>query len=97
MNIKGIDKVKLLIALYNAAKVPGLGLIHYIPIPMDEREAEIVLLQSSDMYFDYLNGRVMKVDISGDYLNTRLYNRDNGEGAAEKAICDLIQQRGTTT
>jgi sarcosine oxidase delta subunit len=28
----------------------------------------------------------MKVDLSTDELRTYLYNRDNGDGAAEKAI-----------
>jgi hypothetical protein len=31
----------------------------------------------------------MKVNLSGDTLQTDLYDRDNGEGAAEKAIAQL--------
>ena len=42
-------------------------------------------------YFDYLQGRVMKVRIQGDELDPRLYDRDNGEGAAEQAIWVLRQ------
>lgn len=40
------------------------------------------------IYFDYLQGRVMKVDLAGDELDPRLYDRDNGEGAARRAIYD---------
>jgi hypothetical protein len=36
--------------------------------------------------FDYLKGRVMKVDLGGDELRTALYNRDNGPNAAESAL-----------
>lgn len=51
---------------------------------MDESEAEHIL--HNQTYFDYLEGRVMKVDLSKDELRTDLYNRDNGENAAENAI-----------
>jgi hypothetical protein len=39
--------------------------------------------------FDYLHGRVMKVDLSGDTLRTALYNRDIGHGAAERIVAAL--------
>lgn len=41
-------------------------------------------------YFDYLFGRVMKVEIpeSGE-METWLYDRDNGDGAAEDVIASL--------
>lgn len=44
------------------------------------------LLDSGQTYFDYLKGRVMKVDLSGDKLNPFLYDRDNGQGAAAAAL-----------
>lgn len=87
MNIKGLNKANVLAALYNNAKPLGLGMIHYDPKPMTEQEAEILLNQQT--YFDYLKGRVMKVDLSSDELNTRLYNRDNGHNAAEDAILSI--------
>jgi len=31
----------------------------------------------------------MKVDLSGDELETALYDRDNGQGAAEMALAEL--------
>jgi len=37
-------------------------------------------------YFDYLSGRVMKVDLSSDELDPWLYDRDNGQGAAARMI-----------
>lgn len=36
--------------------------------------------------FDYLNGRVMKVSLSGDEFDPWGYDRDNGQGAAERAL-----------
>ena len=41
---------------------------------------------SPQIYFDYVKGRVMKVDLSGDEFSPRLYDRDNGQGAAEGVI-----------
>lgn len=54
---------------------------------------DITVQQALDEFgcaFDYLHGRVMKVDIGGDELDPRLYDRDNGQGAAFAAIAHLL-------
>ena len=84
MNIKGIDKAAVLAALYNHAKTQGLGILHYQPGDMSLEEARDLLKTQS--YFDYIKGRVLKVDLSRDELDERLYDRDNGRGAAAAAI-----------
>lgn len=84
INIAGLDKAKVLIALYEHARAQGMGFLQAKNEPMTEAEAKALL--EADDYFDYVHGRVMKVQISGDELNPRLYDRDNGFGAAEAAI-----------
>jgi len=37
----------------------------------------------------------MKVDLSGDVLKTWLYDRDNGQGAAERALRKLRGRKAT--
>jgi len=81
------DKADVLAALYNHAKAQGMGLLHYTPEDMTREQATIMLEHSS--CFDYVHGRVMKVDLKGDTLDPRLYDRDNGEGAAERAIATI--------
>ncbi len=49
-------------------------------------------LLKSHTYFDYLAGRVMKIDLSGDELDPRLYDRDLGQGAAERTI-DALRRK----
>jgi hypothetical protein len=85
MDISNLSKPAVLAALFNDAKPLGMGIIHYKRDHiMDESEAAQLL--ESQTYFDYLEGRVMKVDLSGNELRTSSYNRDNGENAAENAI-----------
>jgi hypothetical protein len=36
--------------------------------------------------FDYIEGRSVKVDLSGDVFDPWLYDRDNGTGAAQQAV-----------
>lgn len=84
MDIKGFRKPAVLAALYNASQPLGMGFLQYDPAPMSEKEAEQLL--KHQQCFDYLKGRVMKVDLRGDHLDTFLYDRDNGLGAAEHAI-----------
>lgn len=46
-------------------------------------------VEREQIYFDYLNGKVMKIDIALDTIDTRSYDRDNGKGAAQSAINKL--------
>ena len=87
ISTKGLPNADVLAALYNASKPLGMGMIHFTPEEMTREEAA-ELLTTQD-YFDYLKGRVMKVLIDGDELEPRLYDRDNGEGAAAMAIATL--------
>ena len=61
-----------------------MGFLHYNPEPMTVEQAKGLLKQTT--YFDYLAGRVMKIDLGSDEVRTWQYNRNNGEGAAERAI-----------
>lgn len=87
IDITGIDKVKLLQALYNRAKPLGLGFLHFTPQPLTNEEA-LKLIVEYRGNFDYLNGRVMKVNLSGDTMSGQLFDRDNGEGEAQKAVAE---------
>jgi hypothetical protein len=84
IDISGLDKVDVLRKLYDAAKPLGLDILHFDPAPMTEEEARSLLDQYN--YFDYVHGRVMRVEIEGDSLDPRLYDRDNGPGAAAAAL-----------
>lgn len=95
INITGLSKAAVLKALYDNAKPLGMGFLHYNPKPMELAEAEELLIHSH--YFDYVHGRVMKVDLKYDTFNPWLYDRDNGEGAAERVITLLRYQLGQKT
>lgn len=88
MNIKHLSKAKVLATLYNGSKVQGMGILQTRENEMSEAEAQS-LLDGGITYFDYLHGKVMKVDLSSENLDTRLYNRDNGEGKAERLLSAL--------
>lgn len=84
IDISNMNKEDVLAKLYNASKPLGLGFLHFDPKPMTIDEAKILL--STRTYFDYLKGRVMKVDLKDNEFDEWLYDRDNGEGAARKAL-----------
>lgn len=99
INISGLDKAEVLAALFNASRQQGMGFMHTegrgLLTVSDARE-----LLKIEKYFDYLRGRVMKITIEDD-LRVALYDRDNGPGAAERAIAPLratvIGKRTQTT
>ena len=88
INIKGFDKAELLCALFNNSKVQGLGFLQSIDRDLTIKDAKKIIF-TQGLYFDYLHGKVMKVNLSGDTLDERLYDRDNGDGTAFKAISEL--------
>ena len=85
ISIKGYNKADVLAALYNRARPLGMGFLHYDPTAMTKDQAQKIL-DSGQTYFDYVQGRVMKVDLSKNDFNPSLYDRDNGPGAALMAI-----------
>jgi hypothetical protein len=96
MNIKGLNRADVLAALYNASHPQGMGMLHFDPTPMTTEEAQALIDEQSkrprgafEAYFDYLKGRVMKIGFKGDEIDPRLYDRDLGDGAAERAIASL--------
>jgi len=96
VSIAGLSKAAVLAALYNGSKPQGMGFLKFTPEPMTEEEAQNILDQRRDhRYFDYLNGRVMKVHLEGDEFNPVLYDRDNGQDAAE-SIINTLRATGAT-
>ncbi|MBA7541333.1 hypothetical protein ES705_33644 [subsurface metagenome] len=87
ISLIGLDKAEVLAALYNASKPQGMGFFHSDSKPMTSKEAGVLLKQTTD--FDYVQGRIMKVNLSGDTFDPWLYDRDNGQGAAEEAIATI--------
>lgn len=92
MNIKGLDKAEVLAALFNASRQQGLGFLDTRGSSgMSTEDAREILTKTQ--HFDYLRGRVMKISLDEDEVQTRLYDRDNGDGAAERAIAHLVASR----
>ena len=85
VDIKGLDKARVLKSLYEHSHVQGSGFLQAVPDGVVTVEHCAGLLAKYS-YFDYLHGRVLKVDLSGDEFDERLYDRDCGEGAAQRAV-----------
>lgn len=93
IDISGLDKVAVLIALYGRARPQGMGMLHYVPGPLSVEEAKAYIADGYGLRPDYLKGRVMKVDIRRDTLDPWGFDRDNGTGAAAGALAPLLAKR----
>jgi hypothetical protein len=89
INIENETKANVLAALYNNSKIQGMGFLQATGTDMTIDEAQKELDESHDQYFDYLHGKVMKVNLKNDTFDTWLYDRDNGDGAALRALNGL--------
>lgn len=90
LDVSSLTPAAVLMRLYNAASTPkgSFGALHDRPLHVaTEAEAQAWLDRSPDRYFDWLGGRVLKADLSTyPQLDPRLYDRDNGQGAAARAL-----------
>lgn len=81
----------LLQALFDRASPQGLGLLHFNPYhTLSIEEAKIIIIHNRGDV-DYVKGRAMKVDVSGDTLNTRLFNRDITDQTLQKKSLDRFE------
>jgi hypothetical protein len=95
IDISGLDKAAVLAALYNHAKPLSLGSAPYRPEDMPiEVARRLIAAASLGTFWDYVHGRVLKVDLSGNALDARLYDLDNGVNAARQALAPLLDARG---
>lgn len=85
ISIKGLNKAEVLKVLYDHSRYIGLGFLHAVPEgTVTVEHCEELLKETTD--FDYLYGKVLKVDLGRDEFDEWLYDRDCGEGAAQRAI-----------
>ena len=87
VSIEGLDKAEVLAALFNGARTQGLGFLQPSSGAMETPEARELLKRGAG--FDYLKGRVLKVNLSEDNFDPWGYDRDNGQGAAEGVVTAL--------
>lgn len=93
ISIKGLDKAEVLHELWKNSHSQGMSAMFCKEELSLEQCKELVKGINPNIrdsgYFDYLAGRVMKIDLSTDEINPYLYDRDNYEGAAENVISKL--------
>lgn len=107
IDISGIDKAELLAALYNNSGPRGMGFFRAKTEEMTVEQARKELSDGDDhvkdfgygiggrpLYFDYLHGRPLKVNLAGDSMRGALYDRDNGHGAAKRIVSGLRAKAG---
>ena len=87
VSIKGLNKAQVLKAAHDASKAQGMSFLDFNPNGLSIEECERLLQDSA--YFDYLQGRVMKISLKADEVDPWGYDRDNGEGAFQRVVNSL--------
>lgn len=95
IDITGLEKGAVLAVLFNSATSRSLGSLNAHPKPMTSKIGAKVIAETGPE-FDYLQGRVLKIDLSGDEFDEALYDRDNGAGTAQAAVVALRATEGGT-
>ena len=92
VNISMLDKKKVFKVLYESAVPMDLGFMTEFEEPLSSEEIDEFFSNSQNGYFEYVQGRLLKVDLSVDILDTTNFNATHGENAAEKAICKFFHE-----
>jgi hypothetical protein len=89
IDISGVDKVVLLAILHSGQKPAGFftegtcGANAEWALPRFDRAAAA---KAVTRYIDYFCGKAIKMDLSKDQVDPRLYDRDAGQGAFARAV-----------
>jgi hypothetical protein len=86
IDIADINKVDLLYALWLRSTPASFFSFQGLPSPSFDRAAAEKAVTD---YIDYFQGRCIKMDLSGNTTDPRLYDRDMGEGAAAAIVAKL--------
>src|SRR5262249_35234053 len=97
VDISGLSKSAVLAALYNNSLAFGMGVLHFESSDMLESEAREYIETCKKeqttgdpiLDFDYVKGRRLKVDLSGDSLDSRAYDLVLDPGLAGRVIENL--------
>lgn len=98
VDIQGLDKAAVLAALFHASQPRGMGLYHRLcreDLTLPDAQDLIEEQNNTDFgrdfpfRFDHVHGRPLKVDLSGDAFSPSMFDQDNGEGAAARAVQTL--------
>lgn len=109
VDISGLDKAAVLAALYNNSQPSKRGPHRFNTEEMTVEDAHIHLEEGDDirkqfgnklernpLYFDYLQGRLLKVNLSGDSFYALSYDRHLGDGLAARVI-ENLRKTGSIT
>ncbi|KAL4912091.1 hypothetical protein BDW62DRAFT_206810 [Aspergillus aurantiobrunneus] len=91
--IGDLDTYELLHALWEASPPAIFYEASFIPPPEWDEEKARCQIEKGDGHFDYVQGRVIKLNLSGLEVNPSGYDRDNGQGAVAKVVQGLRDQK----
>lgn len=90
VNIKGLDKAEVLLALWKGSHAQGMSFLGMMNggLTLEKAKGMVDELKEHNhpLYFDYVMGHVIKCDLTDDEFDPRLYDRDCGEGRAAEVI-----------
>ena len=96
LDIKGIEKSILLHQLWRFSQAQGMSFLNIPKEPVNKETFEKTIKEreskGENLYFDYLMGKVIKCDITGDEFSPYLYDRDNGKGKADLVVKFIRQE-----
>ena len=93
VNIKGLNKAEVLLALWNRSHSQGMSFLGMDVAHPDIKTAEVWIEQNPLLDFDYVNGHIIKCNIKGDEFDPYLYDKDCGVGAAAAVIEKLRKSK----
>lgn len=92
VDIRGVDKVELLRALWMSKTPAAYLVLNGMEIPeFDNSKADIAV----KAHIDYFCGRCIKADISGDFVDAHMYDK-SGEATKFVEIVNLVRIGITT-
>lgn len=101
IDITGLDKAEVLVALFNVAKPSEVELAFPLDNKLSLKEAKKIIHQNLKQWggdrIDYIKGREIKVNLFRNEINVAIYNGRNGKNLAQTALQPLLRKKQNAT
>ena len=92
INIAGVDKYKLLKALWMHSKYAKFFELENAPLPFFPDKNIVIKYLSENTFIEYFAGKIIKIDLSNDIVDYTFYDRKYGKGAFQKIFNDMMNE-----
>lgn len=94
IDVTGVNTVELVKKAYELSRPQGMGMMHFDPTPLTDKEAKSLIAKDGSISLDYVRGRACKFNVSNQ--DGKLSMRSPWYDHTDQHLVDLLAHVGIT-